>query len=341
MNTTATRRFHRLSVITLVAVYFLVWVGGMVRSTGSGMGCPDWPRCFGNWVPPTSAAQLPIDYKEHYAELREKKNIRFAGFLKTIGLSETADRILEDKGILAEEEFNPTKTWVEYVNRLVGVTTGILIIVLCIQSWSLRQLDKRFFTGSVLTLLVVIIQGWFGSIVVSTNLTPWTVTVHMLMALVDVALLAWLVDISANGEAVDSRGSKQWLYAAIAVILVQIFLGTQVRESIDKLAAAYERSQWIARTGISFIIHRSFSWVALALQFVLWMKLRKTSLKKALVHGPFLLILASVLTGTIMAYGSVPPAIQPIHLALAMIAFGTYLQIHFSFRKEATIAVRI
>ncbi|MBS1977728.1 MAG: COX15/CtaA family protein [Bacteroidetes bacterium] len=319
----------------------MVWVGGMVRSTGSGMGCPDWPRCFGNWVPPTSAAQLPIDYKEHYAALREKKNIRFAGFLRTVGLNETADKILEDKHILAEEDFNPAKTWVEYVNRLVGVATGILIIGLCIQSWRLRQADKRFFTGSALTLLVVVIQGWFGSIVVSTNLTPWTVTVHMLMALVDVALLAWLVDISNKGETVNGEGSKHWLYAAMAVMLVQIFLGTQVRESIDKLAAAYERSQWIARTGISFIIHRSFSWVAVVVQFVLWMKLRKTSLKKLLVHGPFLLILASVLTGTIMAYGSVPPALQPIHLALAVIGFGTYLQIHFSFRREAAIAMRI
>ena len=76
----------------------LILAGGIVRATGSGMGCPDWPKCFGRWIPPTEFSQLPSNYREIYgAKLK------------------------------GEVEFNAVKTWIEYANRLLGVLVGFFV----------------------------------------------------------------------------------------------------------------------------------------------------------------------------------------------------------------------
>jgi heme a synthase len=185
--------FRKLVRSTLIAVYVLILVGGVVRSTGSGMGCPDWPKCFGNWSPPTSVNELPANYKEIYADYRHKKNERFAKYLKTFGFDETALKILNDESIKVEADFNPVKTWIEYLNRIVGVIIGFLIFLVFVYSLRYRKTDLRITGIAFLTFVLVGFQGWIGSIVVSTNLTPWTITVHMFLALVIVALLVYLM----------------------------------------------------------------------------------------------------------------------------------------------------
>src|SRR5690606_5762013 len=185
-------RFRRIGIVTVIAVYILILVGGIVRSTGSGMGCPDWPKCFGSWVPPTSVNQLPSNYQEIYSAKRVEKNVRFVEMLHAFGFDEKAEEIKNDKSILVEEEFNATKTWIEYFNRLLGAIVGILIIGTFLCSIRLWNMDRTLVILSFFNIVLVIFQGWIGSIVVSTNLLHWMITLHMFLALLLVCLLLYV-----------------------------------------------------------------------------------------------------------------------------------------------------
>lgn len=316
------RTFRRLSLSTLVAVYLLILVGGIVRSTGSGMGCPDWPKCFGKWVPPRTASELPSNYKEIFAQHREKKNQRFAKYLLAVGMRTTATNILNDPSIRQETDFNPVKTWIEYLNRLVGVLIGFLIFAVFVASLRLWGASRKLTVVAFLAFVLVGIQGWLGSLVVSTNLTPWTVTLHMFLALVIVAMLVYLVHESNFGKEINSSLGFWWLLASMAVLLVQILLGTQVREAVDRVATVASRELWISNLGAEFIVHRSFSWIVLILHVGLIVKLHKTQGSKAFALTLIVLILGTILTGLGMAYFGVPPYLQPVHLLLATATFG-------------------
>ncbi|MBX2916554.1 MAG: COX15/CtaA family protein [Cyclobacteriaceae bacterium] len=323
MNT-ATSRFHRLCLVTLVAVYFLILIGGIVRSTGSGMGCPDWPKCFGSWVPPTSVEQLPADYKEKFAQFRDQKNQKFATYLKAFGFEATANAILTDKSILVEADFNVAKTWIEYINRVVGVIIGFLIVAVFVFSFLLRKENKTWFWIALATLITVIIQGWFGSIVVSTNLTSWTITLHMMLAFVLVGLLIWLYVQSAPAKHLPAGKYTRLILAfCMLLLIVQVLLGTEVRAALDRVAdLMLPRESWISEAGKNFLIHRSFSWAVVLFHAILVYRIYKTSPYNTLTVGLVLLILLTLITGIGMAYFAVPAFLQPIHLLVATLTFG-------------------
>ena len=326
--------FRKLSIISLVAVYVLIFVGGIVRSTGSGMGCPDWPKCFGQWVPPTTVNQLPDNYKEVYAQHRAEKNQRFSKYLDVLGFDHLSNQILTDKSILEEADFNRAKTWTEYVNRLVGVTVGLLIVATFLASFKSLKTDKKLFSYSLLAVIMVGFQGWIGSIVVSTNLMPWLITVHMLIALLIVALLTFLVVRSGDKSRVDFQASwmsRSNIMVVIALLLtvVQIIMGTQVREAIDEVAAAahyQERGTWITNTGNIFLIHRTYAWVVLLVSIALIFVVRKAvgNQDNILLWSFIVLVLVGIeiFSGAIMNYFAIPKFAQPVHLGLATIIFG-------------------
>jgi len=246
-----------------------------------------------------------------------------------VGLRNTADKILEDKSILLEADFNATKTWVEYVNRLVGVMIGLLIVGAFILSWPLRTTRPELFLGALGLLALVIFQGWFGSIVVSTNLTSWTITVHMLLAVVMVILLVWLMVRSSVYQPMVPASLRPWLVVGILAFVIQTLLGTEVRAALDRLATlAADRGEWIRLAGADFLIHRSFSWVIILIQVGIYFKLRKTNAEKASYLVSILLILCSVLTGSAMVYFGVPAAMQPVHLLVAVISIGWMFQVY-------------
>jgi heme a synthase len=335
------RGFRRLTISTLIAVYVLILVGGIVRSTGSGMGCPDWPKCFGSWVPPTTVDELPSNYKEIYANYRNKKNQRFARYLNVIGMEETAKGILNDPDVLQEDDFNAAKTMIEYINRVVGVIIGLLIMAVAAYSLKFWKVSRQIAILAVGSLVLVIFQGWIGSFVVSTNLTPWTITVHMFLALVLVGMLIMLVHLSGSGKKVRSSLGFWWLLASMALLLVQILLGTQVREAIDQVAQTLPRESWLGGVTESFQIHRSFSWIVLLVHVGLIVRLKKTQGLKIFPLTLILLILGTIISGAGMAYFDIPPFLQPIHLLLATLTFGLQFLMLLKLNREEELQFSI
>ncbi len=345
------KNFIQFSWITILAVYLLILAGGIVRSTGSGMGCPDWPKCFGKIVPPTDISELPENYKEIYAQKRKEKNLRLVGFLKSIGMKNAAQRVQNDETIYIEEDFNVQKTWIEYLNRLLGVLIGLLIFVTFITSLSYLKTKPIVSILSFVALLLVGFQGWIGSIVVSTNLLEGMITLHMFLAVVQVLLMAYTVHFAQSTLRIKnfkrfsvSNFTKLLLILNLVFSLGQVLLGTQVREQIDALAREIaNRAYWIEKLDIRFYIHRSYSLFLLALNVFLLYKLKKEN-AFPLIQKPYFLLLGvlvfSIITGAIMAYFALPAFLQPIHLFLAVAMMGLEWEIWLRLKSKRNFFVQ-
>lgn len=346
--------FRRISFLTVIAVYFLILVGGIVRTTGSGMGCPDWPKCFGSVIPPTNVDQLPANYKDIYLQKRIAKNERFVATLEKLGFSETANQIANDKSILIEQEFNPVKTWIEYINRLIGVLIGFFIILTVWKSFPLWKQDKWIPILSVAALVLVLFQGWVGSLVVSTNLLHWMITFHMMLAILQVMLLIYLYHRAGNlqtgkGVEMDVPSKIEWiLISALILMLVQVILGTQVREEIDQISASLGnmmRGTWIEQLGLPFFIHRSFSLILLGVHLLYFFWAFKYVLRKSSItlwsQLLMILVILEIATGIGMAYFAIPAFLQPLHLLLGTLIVGVQYLLILQLREHKQYRLKI
>ena len=187
-----------------------------------------------NGIPPTHISQLPPDYKT---------------------LFQVAGKDIAD--------FDPLKTWIEYFNRLVGVIIGLLVFAVFIFSIYFWQRDKWLTLLSFGVLVLTGFEGWLGSVVVATDLKPFIVTLHMFPALLIVSLLIYIYHRSnpKHQVQISSSGFKILIFVSLGLILIQIILGTQVREMVDVVALKLgnqERASWIESLGTVFYIHRTF-----------------------------------------------------------------------------------
>lgn len=308
----AALRFRRLGMLTICAVYFVILVGGIVRASGAGMGCPDWPTCFGQWIPPTAESQLPENYQEIYAE---------RGYKNT--------------------QFNPVKTWTEYANRLVGVTIGFLILLTAWASRIYLKADKSIFYLSLTILFLTGFQGWLGSAVVASNLQPFMITLHMLLALFIVALLIYAIAKSQRPYLAQIDSSqipslvKTVIICAMGLTLIQVAMGTQVREAVDFIAHEHkyiDREYWRDSFPIVFYIHRSFSAIILFTNlWIVWKIHHAVDNNNFLLRYSYLLlsvIITAIIAGVTLDRLGVPPVAQPIHLLMANLIFGVQFFIY-------------
>jgi heme a synthase len=303
--------FRKFVVLTIIAVYLLIFVGGVVRSTGSGMGCPDWPKCFGLYIPPTSVEQLPLNYQEIYG-----------------------------KKLKGEVNFNPVKTWIEYLNRLLGALIGILVFVTFLYSLRYWKSDIILVIYSAIVVILTGFQGWVGSKVVSSELAGFMVTTHMIIAIMIVAILLFIYfrsNIHLQVPVPDNLRLNKYLIALMTLTFVQVIFGTQVREGIDivsKKLGETDRNLWVENIGLKFFIHRSFSIIVLVFNLLLFLKIRKFIYSNASVlkYNYYLLgiIFTEIFTGISLAYLNFPAFVQPFHLTLAIVALGFQLLIFFA-----------
>lgn len=306
IDTNTILRFRRLGTITILAVYCVILAGGIVRASGAGMGCPDWPTCFGQWIPPTHEAQLPENYHQIYAQ---------RGY--------------------ADTQFNPVKTWTEYVNRLIGATTGIFIILTVWFSRVYLKSDKTVFYLVLTVFFMVAFQGWLGSQVVASNLHPYIITLHMLLAMVIVALLIYAIARSQKDflRRIDRSGLPgkftAVLIVAMGLTLLQVAMGTQVREAVDVIANQHgyiDRRYWRDDFPIVFYVHRSFSAILLLTNLWLgWAIYRSAPRDKLLFRSALALIgliATAILAGVTMDRLGMPAVAQPVHLLMANLIFG-------------------
>jgi cytochrome c oxidase assembly protein subunit 15 len=364
-ETTLEKRFRFWSVLTVVSIYLLILVGGIVRATGSGMGCPDWPKCFGQWVPPTKASQLPADYKQIYTAQRVAKNQKLARTLASLGFKQVAGEIFAHPTQYIETDFNATKTWIEYVNRLLGALIGIFVFVTAVVAWPYWRRDRSIFWLALASWLLTGFQGWLGSLVVSTNLLPVMVTIHMGLALLIVALLlyaahqaSWAsaehelnrqLELETLGgqddeEVATATGLRWLLWGALLLTFVQIILGTQVREEIDQIAAAAayaQRTTWIDKLGSVFESHRTLSAIVVLANVYIGYQLWQIAMPalRRLVVATWVVLGLEMIAGITLAYFALPAWIQPVHLTLATVLFGTQFLALLALRRLAKLSV--
>lgn len=342
-------RFIRINLITIIATLVVILAGGIVRSTGSGMGCPDWPKCFDQYIPPTSVSQLPADYETKYVEGRKKKNERFANYLDRLGKHDLSDAIRNDKSILTHEEFNVAKTWTEYINRLSGAILGVFLLLTAIFSYTYRKSATRILVLSWLNIIVVCYQAWLGSIVVSTNLTQWVVTVHMLLALVILAIAIYTYNYAKQTYKEPTvimyriLWLKGFLLFTLVISVIQIVLGTEVRESVDSISKTLNytaRETWISKIGEVLNYHRDLAIVVAISNFIVYKMVVDRFGGKALPlkTANFLMLVLAIQMGSgfLLSYLALPPYAQTIHILFSTVMYSLQYYLYLLIYRTKT-----
>ena len=311
-------RFQKLALAALISVLLLLVVGAIVRATGSGLGCPDWPKCWGKLIPPTRAEQVDLD-KINLEKFRLK-----------------AERHGRDPSTITREslraEFNPVHTWVEFINRLFAMPVGILTLALMVASfwqWSKRPLVCIL---SVSAFLLVLLNAELGRRVVLSGLRPGVITLHMALAII---LLCLLVYVAWRGRAVPWRrtlrgrgGRAAWILglAVFVLTVVEGVMGAQVRELTDAMAMARgseSRADWSAELEGSpvYLVHRSFSWLIVVGSGAFLILVRRAHAEGLCWIEKLVTFLVGglLVMGVVLSHVGVLPVVQVLHVAAAAV----------------------
>ena len=279
--------FFQSAVVSTILSYLLIFVGGLVRVSGSGMGCPDWPRCFGRWIPPTSVDQIP--------------------------------------SYIDPTAFNIVLAWIEYSNRSLGVLVGLSIIVLNIIAIYYFRKETKLLLSAIFSLILVVANGGLGAIVVSSILNPFLVSLHMILALMLVSVLSYaciesykLIHEEKFKNLQGNRALSNSLILFWLLIFIEILLGTGIRTNLELISIdnpLLSKGELLNALDSYKYFHSFLGFTLLFLSIYIYAKLKNHNLFIAKFLGIFILgmIIVQIFLGEMMVFFELPQLTRLFH----------------------------
>ncbi|MEY3835003.1 MAG: hypothetical protein RI989_431 [Bacteroidota bacterium] len=328
------KRLNTAGKVGLVCMFLIILAGSFVRITGSGMGCPDWPKCFGYYIPPTDISTVQLEEGRIYSKgqmviyhdtlwIAETEFQYTSEFWKTNFGSEAALKVYPKHQYA---EFNAFHTWTEYINRLLTALLGLPILVMSFLALIYYRKSKDIWpvVYSILAIIMILFEAWLGKMVVDKNLNTSTITLHMVGSLGILLSLLFLIRRTSESPTIQLPGTlRKTLSFFFLIHLVQLLLGTQVRESVDMLLEnGIGRNILIENLPVGFKIHRSFSILIVILATLMYLQFSRLQIKPTKFMLLFLVLGSEILFGVCLAYFELPIALQPLHLLFSILLFA-------------------
>ena len=281
------RLFYNSAVIATILSYLLIFIGGLVRVSGAGMGCPNWPKCFGRWIPPTNIDQIPSH--------------------------------------IDPTSFNIVLAWIEYGNRSLGVIVGLSIIILNIIAIYYFRKELKLLLSAILSLILVGANGGLGALVVSSVLNPFLVSLHMILALILVSVLSYACIESYKmihpEKFKNIRVNRMLLNSLIifwVLIFIEILLGTGIRTNLELVSIEnplLSKGELLNALDSYKYLHSVLGFSLLFLSIYIYLKLRVYKLYIIRFLGVFTLgmIIVQIFLGEMMIFFELPQLTRLFH----------------------------
>ena len=309
-------KYRKLVWVAVFFTFDLIVFGGFTRLTDSGLGCPDWPGCYG--------MANPFLAHEH------------------ISAAEAA---------MPTGPVTVAKAWIEMIHRYLAMGIGVLIIALMVNAWlQWRRSHDRAFSPVMPTLLFVFVcvQGAFGAWTVTLKLQPVIVTIHLLLGMLLLAMLVWMGERENSvvkpppreGNPAALRQVRRLAILSAIVLVVQIALGGWVSTNYATLACTGFptcNGSWVPPMDFEHGFH-------------LWRELGMTAAGHYLpfsaltaihwVHRHFALVVVVVMGAAVWRAWQFPtlrPTARPLALVLVMQLLSGVATVYLNF--PLTIAV--
>ncbi|MCH2174606.1 MAG: COX15/CtaA family protein [Lentisphaeria bacterium] len=303
--------FLKVIVVTTLLTYSLIFIGGLVRVSGSGLGCPDWPKCHGEWLPPFSAQELAI-------RLMDETNV--------------------DGPSMHDVRLHPIQSvWIEYLNRLAGVLTGFSVMIAAFMSLKFYKKYPKIVLGTWAAFILTCIEGGLGAIVVKTELKPIIVSLHMLGAMIIVSLLvyvavrAWEKEYQIPADAIrDKQPMQKWIIFTWILSIVQITFGALLRARLQQLRIdlpAATDADLFPLAGTIKWLHIGSGWLTAIICIAIALKLIKAKelYTRAVRGAAWVLVIITILevmNGIGFKHFGLDPMMQVFHLWFGSMYIG-------------------